>query len=96
MRTGYFLRVAIAFDAFLQAISNKGTIGVTISSRCGTGVAHGHRWAIWLSWFLDHTPWLGFGPNHCRDAIFNDILRNREAILELTDPVVVKYYADKS
>ncbi len=71
----YILRVLIALDAFIQALFNRGVIGVTISSRCGTGVAHGHKWALCLNWLLDHTSWIGFGPGHCQEAICNDILR---------------------
>ncbi len=92
----YILRVLIALDAFIQALFNRGVIGVTISSRCGTGVAHGHRWALWLNWLLEHTSWIGFGPGHCCSAIENDKLRAKAAIAELSDPVVERFYADRS
>jgi hypothetical protein len=96
MSTPYWLRVLIAFDALLQVMWRYGTPGVTMSSRIGTAAAHGHRWGIAGSWLLDHTAWLGFGPNHCREAVCNDILRARAAIAELSDPVVVAFYARKS
>jgi hypothetical protein len=89
------MRVLIAIDALIQITWRYGVPGVTMSSRIGTAAAHGHRWGIIGSWCLDKTPWLGFGPNHCRDAVCNDILRARAAIVELTDPVVVAYYAGK-
>ena len=94
--TPYWLRTLIAFDALLQVMWRRGQPGVTMSSRIGTAAAHGHRWGIVGSWLLDKTPWLGFGPGHCEAAICNDILRARAAIVELTDPVVVKFYADRS
>jgi len=92
----YYLRVLVSFDAALRSLFRFGKPYVTLSSWIGTGAAHGHRWAEIASWCLDHMAWCGFGPGHCRDAICNDILRNREAIIELTDPVVVAYYARKS
>ncbi len=95
MRTPWLLRTLIAFDALLQVMWRYGTPGVTMSSRIGTGCAHGHLWAVIASWCLDKTPWLGFGPGHCQEAICNDILRARAAIVELTDPTVVAYYARK-
>lgn len=95
MKTPYWLRLAIGLDAFVQAFFRFGVLGVTISSRIGTAAAHGHAWGVCGSWLLDKTPWLGFGPNHCRDAICNDILRNRAAIVELTDPVVVAFFAKR-
>lgn len=86
----------IAFDALIQVTWRYGQPGVTMSSRIGTAAAHGKTWGRVGSWLLDHTAWLGFGPNHCREAVCNDILRARAAIAELTDPVVVQFYADRS
>jgi hypothetical protein len=80
----YFLRVAIAFDQFVQACCNKGTIGITISARAGTAEAHGKRWGIWLSWLLDRTPGFG-GPGHCLAAIRNDRLRAHVVLKELSE-----------
>jgi hypothetical protein len=51
---GYFLRVMIAIDDFLQAASDRGILGITISARSGTAEVHGHRWGIILSRMLDH------------------------------------------
>ena len=96
MKTPWWLRTLIAFDALLQVMWRYGQPGVTMSSRIGTGCAHGHKWALVCSWCLDHMAWCGFGPSHCAEAICGDLLRARAAIVELTDPVVVKYYADKS
>jgi hypothetical protein len=95
MNTSWWLRTLIAFDALLQVMWRGGNCGVTMSSRIGTAAAHGHRWGLAGSWLLDHTAWLGFGPGHCQEAICNDILRARAAIVELTDPTVVAYYARK-
>jgi hypothetical protein len=79
----YFLRIAIALDACIQAFFRFGVPGVTISSRIGTAAAHGHKWGIAGSWLLDHTPWLGFGPGHCASAIVNDRLRALAVLDEL-------------
>ena len=90
----YFLRVAIALDGFVQALSNKGTIGITISSRIGTAAAHGHRWGLVGWWLLDHVWPFGRdadGTSHCHGAILNDRKRAQAAIDELNDPVVVAY-----
>jgi hypothetical protein len=97
----YWLRLAIAFDAFLQAISNKGTFGVTISSRAATAQARGHGWGCWLCQFLDRATLLGFGKDadgtgHCESALRHDRERAEKAIAELTDPTVAAYYARKS
>jgi len=96
MKTPWWLRTLIALDALLQVMWRRGQPGVTMSSRIGTAASHGHRWGVYASWLLDKTPWLGFGPGHCHEAICNDILRARAAIVELTDPVVTKFYADRS
>lgn len=90
----YLLRVAIAFDGFVQACANKGTIGITISSRAGTAAAHGHRWGLVSWWLLDRIWPFGKdadGSSHCKSAIRNDILRAQKAIDELNDPIVVEY-----
>jgi len=95
----YLLRVCIAFDGFVQACLNRGTIGITISSRAGTAAAHGHRWGLIMWWLLDHTWPFGKNPvtgeSHCAAAIRNDIMRARKAILELHDPVVTAYLKDR-
>ena len=91
----YLLRVAIGTDALLQACSNFGTLGITISARAGTAAAHGHSWGLFLWWLLDHTWPFGKNPvtgeSHCAAAIRNDVARARKAIRELNDPVVVAY-----
>lgn len=97
MKTGYFLRLAIGLDSFVQAFSHFGTLGITISSRIGTAAAHGHRWGLIGWWLLDHTWPFGRDPitgeSHCKGAIKNDIIRAQAAIDELQDPVVVAYLA---
>lgn len=94
---GYFLRLAIGLDAFVQAFFRFGTLGVTISSRIGTAAAHGHRWGLVGWWLLDRVWPFGKDPvtgvSHCKSAIANDILRAQAAIAELQDPVVVAYLA---
>jgi len=93
--TAYLLRLAIGFDAFVQAFFHYGTLGVTISSRCGTAAAHGHRWGL-VGWYLLDRCWPFrkdpvTGRSHCASAIDNDIKRARAAIAELEDPVVQTY-----
>ncbi len=94
----YLLRVCIALDGFVQAITNRGTIGITISSRAGTAAAHGHRWGLVTWWLLDRVWPFGrnkvTGESHCAGAIRNDIARARAAIIELCDPVVTAYLRD--
>lgn len=98
--SAYLLRLAIGLDAFVQAFFHFGVLGVTISSRCGTAAAHGHRWGLVGWWLLDHTWPFGKDPvtgeSHCAGAIRNDILRAKAAIAELEDdPVVQAYLAGK-
>jgi hypothetical protein len=76
--SAYLLRVAIAFDAFVQALFRYGTLGVTISARAGTAKAKDHRWGCWLCAALD---WLD--PGHCGKAIKNDRRRARAVLKEL-------------
>ena len=94
----YLLRVCIALDGFVQAVTNRGTIGITISSRAGTAAAHGHKWGLLAWWLLDHTWPFGKNPitgeSHCAGAIRSDIARARKAIIELHDPVVTAYLRD--
>lgn len=88
--TPYWLRLLIALDALGQAAFRYGTLGVTVSSRIGTGCAHGHRWALAAQWLLERSiplRWI-FGPGHCKGAVQHDIDRAYAAIAELTDPVV--------
>ncbi len=92
--TPFLLRVAIAFDAFIQAWFRGGIIGITISSRIGTANNHGHLWGEIGEWLLDRVWPFGCDPvtgeGHCTGAIKNDSLRALYAIGELLgDPVVV-------
>ncbi len=79
----YWLRIAIALDACIQAFFRVGVLGVTISARAGTAKAHGHLWGCWLCRLLDHSAWIGFGPGHCEDAIIHDRERARAVLTEL-------------
>jgi hypothetical protein len=90
----------IAGDAMIALGWRYGVPGVTMSSRMGTAAAHGHAWGRFFFWFLDHTPWLGFGKDkvtgesHCVGAIKNDSTRAAvDALRELLgDPVVVSAF----
>ena len=94
----YLLRVAIALDGFVQACTNFGTIGITLSSRIGTAAAHGHRYGLIGWWLLDRCWPFGKDPvsgqSHCHAAILNDKKRAQAAIDELNDPVVTAYLKD--
>lgn len=89
------MRVCIAWDGLVQACTNFGTIGITISSRAGTAAAHGHKWGLITWWLLDRVWPFGRDPttgeSHCKGAIRNDIARAQAAIDQLNDPVVVDY-----
>lgn len=45
-----------------------------------------------MRWLLEQGPLrIFFGPGHCAGAIRHDIIRARQAIAELSDPVVSCY-----
>jgi len=91
--TPYWLRVLIAFDQLLQVCWRGGKPGVTMSARIGTAAAHGHPWGLAARWLLEQSMplrWF-FGPGHCAAAVRHDIARNQDAIVELSDPVVVAW-----
>jgi hypothetical protein len=74
----YLLRVAIALDQLLQALCNKGILGITISARAATARKHAHAWGCVLCRFLD---WLE--TDHCELARRNDIKRAHAVIESL-------------
>lgn len=76
----YWIRLLIAYDAFLQAISNKGTLGICISTRAYTAKVHGHRWGIWLDRQLNRIQ-----PNHCWLSLEGDRRRAQAVLDELKD-----------
>ena len=91
--TPYWLRPPLGFDILAQTFAKDGKPGVTLSSRTGTGVPHGKRWALIGQWLLERSiplRWI-FGPKHCAGAVLHDYQRALEAIYELTDPVVVAW-----
>ena len=91
--TPYWLRVLIAWDQVAQTSWRYGKPGVTMSARIGTAAAHGHRWGLAARWLLETAyplRWF-FGPGHCAGAIRHDSERARQAIAELSDPVVSAY-----
>ncbi len=83
----FLLRVAIAFDAFVQAWFRGGIIGITISSRIGTAKDHDHLWGGLGEWLLNRVWPFGCDPvtgeSHCTGAIKNDSLRAVYVIAEL-------------
>lgn len=91
--TPYWLRPLLGIDILAQTFAKDGKPGVTLSSRIGTGVAHGKRWAIVAAWLLEENyplRWI-FGPGHCAGAVLHDYQRNQESTYELTDPTVVAW-----
>lgn len=104
-RTGYWLRVSIAWDGLCQAFFHFGEIGLTISARAGTAQAHAapwgqpvywrHAWGVWLFSALDYCWPFGrdktTGESHCIGAEKNDCIRAVKGPIKqiLGDPVVV-------
>lgn len=70
----YFLRFWLALDLFVQAIANKGQVGVTISARAETARYHGHKWGCVLCKWLD-----AMDRDHCYNARLNDMKRAKAA-----------------
>ena len=79
----YFFRIAVAFDALVQAFFHYGMVGITISSRAASARNHGHKWGCVLCWLLEKPLAFLFGSNHCGECIANDIARAKAAIAEL-------------
>lgn len=92
----YALRVCIGLDAFVQSFFRFGTLGITISSRCASAAAHGHRWGLVGWWLLDHCWPFGKDPvtgmSHCHGAVLSDIQRALSVCDQLgNDPVLEEY-----
>jgi hypothetical protein len=68
-KEGYFIRVLIAFDMFVNVIFG-GNNDETISSRSARAATEGKIWGIVLSRFLDL-----FQANHGAQAIVGDLTR---------------------
>jgi hypothetical protein len=79
---GYFLRVAIALDQFVQAVSNKGIYGETISARAGKAMIRYQRGQSVRRWGCVLCGWLDrLQSGHCRKAIDHDRER-AQAVLD--------------
>jgi len=83
MSKTYVFKVLLFLDMFVCALIWRDS-GITISSMTGLAMRRPNPpwWAQALYWALDHLE-----KQHCEQAIANDILRARAALLILTGEV---------
>lgn len=78
------LKIAIAFDQFLDALGPASLPGVTISAHACMADIDGRRWGVILSRLLDAVQ-----KGHCEAAMRNDYAR-AQAVIDEIGPYIDK------
>lgn len=72
----YVGKILLAFDYFVSVLWSR-DFNITISSQCGLYWKKGNPPAFW---YVLHKALNGMQPNHCEDAMKDDLIRAQEAI----------------